>query len=343
MVVIPNQKVSTMQLILCMFLSFPGCFPEELSSDIPPPPQDVLLGKGHAINSHPGNKHFRCLSDKLKGIFSRELKRKQKRKIAEHIVTCVNHGGGRFLAEFKDVTSSSNSGVNNNETQIHPCILAKSWIVVDKEQVMLKVLHRLREKIIFYHDDEVIPGPSYCPPKIFSPMMMMQYEDRRSPNTKTGDDDAIRRPEAAQYEDRRSPSVGSATTTTKVNHGIVEANETQGTSILKMSDELDHSKWTSNASEGDERLQQARHVPDHSGQLISEHSISSGTNQLGATAGHKFDAEEYRWTSSLKPYETIKSKSQLNEFDQTFCSKQDMLSIFRPAQSQAFCFIMLPP
>ena len=45
MVVIPNQKVSTMQLILCMFLSFPGCFPEELSSDIPPLPRTFCWAK----------------------------------------------------------------------------------------------------------------------------------------------------------------------------------------------------------------------------------------------------------------------------------------------------------
>lgn len=227
-------------------------------------------------------------------------------------MTHVNQLGGRFLAEVKDNTSRSNSGVNNDESQVHARILAKSWIIVDKEQVIRKVLHRLREKIIptddhlalseeaeQSYDDEVNPGLSHYPESISPSMMMMQDEDRKS----------LGRCERFSY---CGASVGPATTTTTMDrYGSVEANAARNTSQLKMSDELDHSE--SNTSEIDGRLQQARHAPDHSGPLIPRRSVSS-------------------W---IEPYQTW-GKSQLHEnlikcplhpWEVSDCSTPDMFPI----------------
>lgn len=55
--------------------------------------------------------------------------------------------GGRFLGEVKNVSGGGNSGVVSDEIGVHPKILAKNWAVVTTEKVVLKVLHRLREKI----------------------------------------------------------------------------------------------------------------------------------------------------------------------------------------------------
>lgn len=158
------------------------------------------------------------------------------------------------VKEVKDDNSSSNVGVNSDESQIHPHILAKSWVVVGKDQVMLKVLHRLREKDVIdeyrarsvqvehkNYENRSIPGvSSQClTPIVLSPMMMMQYEAWRSL-------DRIN-----QFLDRGG-SVGPATmtstmTSTMTRHGIVDGNETLSTSQLKESD-LDITQGSVSAS-----------------------------------------------------------------------------------------------
>jgi hypothetical protein len=77
----------------------------------------------------------------------------------------IHQVGGRFLVQVKDDANSSNggfdnvmdddssshsnSGINNDEGEIHPTILARGWAVVNKEQAMRKVLSRLRERRLF--------------------------------------------------------------------------------------------------------------------------------------------------------------------------------------------------
>jgi hypothetical protein len=88
---------------------------------------------------------FRSIVDDHKGSYAGVVDRRVKRKIAEDIVNKVYTSlGGRFLVETQ--TESDNSGAVSGERSIHPNILAKKWAVVETEKVVLKVLHRLREK-----------------------------------------------------------------------------------------------------------------------------------------------------------------------------------------------------
>ena len=112
--------------------------------------KDVLFGKGHAINAHPGNRHFRSIIDGHKPHYDERLTRKQKRELAGGILEKVNLllSGPRFLEEVKDGADGNNSNIGDyDESSAHPRILAKSWAVVDREKVVSKILHRLREKV----------------------------------------------------------------------------------------------------------------------------------------------------------------------------------------------------
>ena len=112
--------------------------------------KDVLFGKGHAINAHPGNRHFRSIIDGHKPHYDERLTRKQKRELAGGILEKVNLllSGPRFLEEVKDGADGNNSNFGvYDESSVHPRILAKSWAVVDREKVVSKILHRLREKV----------------------------------------------------------------------------------------------------------------------------------------------------------------------------------------------------
>jgi len=111
------------------------------------PPQDVLFGKGRAINGHVGNQYFRSIIDKHKVNYD-DKQKNQKRGVADEIVNNITQRGGRFLVEVEDDATCSKSGIDGGESHVHPIILAKNWVVVRKEKVMLKVLHRLREKIV---------------------------------------------------------------------------------------------------------------------------------------------------------------------------------------------------
>ena len=116
----------------------------------------MLFGKGPANNRHPGNKSFRSIVDKQKLLFA-VADRNEKRRIATQIINDILKIGGRFLVE--DTSSSVVGGgtKKNSEAEknvkvccddkfVHPRILAKTWVTVDFDKVMVKVMHRLREK-----------------------------------------------------------------------------------------------------------------------------------------------------------------------------------------------------
>mmetsp|Transcript_12564 Transcript_12564/g.27248 ORF Transcript_12564/g.27248 Transcript_12564/m.27248 type:complete len:1558 (+) Transcript_12564:111-4784(+) len=131
---------------------------------IVPRKNDVLLGKGTAINTHCGNKHFRATVELQKPQFQ-QSKRADKRKIAESIINEIQKLGGRFLMEDPNSKSGAHkgdgnnmnygSGVNNPVRANHaspddfvsdPFILEKVWVRVEREKVLGKVMHRLRDK-----------------------------------------------------------------------------------------------------------------------------------------------------------------------------------------------------
>jgi len=110
-----------------------------------PTVNDVLLGRGTLINSHPGNEHFRSLVNSKKSSFVNAPLRKNKREIAQSIIHEIQalNPPGRFLIESDDkFTSNSQSA----PPTIHPLVLKKGWVLVDDDKALDKVMHRLRER-----------------------------------------------------------------------------------------------------------------------------------------------------------------------------------------------------
>ncbi|KAL7555133.1 hypothetical protein ACHAWF_018812 [Thalassiosira exigua] len=112
-------------------------------------PQDVLFGRGSHINTHPGNERFRWLVEEQKQKFANAEKRKEKRAIAMAIMDRVRDlmPPGRFLEEGSD-DRAANGGdrAEVDGGEIHPLILAKSWVPADENRALGKTLHRLRER-----------------------------------------------------------------------------------------------------------------------------------------------------------------------------------------------------
>mmetsp|Transcript_30851 Transcript_30851/g.66674 ORF Transcript_30851/g.66674 Transcript_30851/m.66674 type:complete len:1679 (-) Transcript_30851:132-5168(-) len=102
---------------------------------ITPNDDDVLLGRGYNIIVHPGNKLLRSMVQAQKQSFL-QSKKKSKKQIAIGIVDDIDKLGGRFLIE--DPRSINNSATLS--------ITEKTWICVDKDKAVSKVMHRLREK-----------------------------------------------------------------------------------------------------------------------------------------------------------------------------------------------------
>ena len=131
-----------------------------------PRQEDVLFGKGSAINQHPGNKNFRSIVDKQKATFA-VVDRKTKRRIATKIINDIHHAGGRFLGEDISKNAGTASGTANksrgsdknggDNEGIHHKVLAKTWMVVQLDKVMVKVMHRLREKEVTRGDQQQKP------------------------------------------------------------------------------------------------------------------------------------------------------------------------------------------
>jgi len=106
---------------------------------------DILFGRGTAINSHRGNQRFRSMVSEQRPLFA-----VVKRIIAAEIIGVIRESGGRFLMEDpegggrrggKDGPDGGGSDVDG----IHPTILSREWVVVDEDKVMTKVMHRLRD------------------------------------------------------------------------------------------------------------------------------------------------------------------------------------------------------
>ena len=89
-------------------------------------PKDVLFGRGGATNNHEGNRNFRKLVADHQPIYLMARKR-DKRDIAQRIVSLVRSVGGRFL---KRDESNSNS---------------ENWIDVGDKRACEKTSQALRE------------------------------------------------------------------------------------------------------------------------------------------------------------------------------------------------------
>ena len=120
--------------------------------------KDVLFGRGSVINSHPGNRQFRSIIDEHKPHYNDTFTRKQKREFVGGILDHINRllSGPRFLEEVNAGADGNDSNIGiNDENCVHPRILAKSWAVTDREKVVLKILHRLREKIAMFDNPKL--------------------------------------------------------------------------------------------------------------------------------------------------------------------------------------------
>ncbi|KAL3806185.1 hypothetical protein ACHAXA_011734 [Cyclostephanos tholiformis] len=96
---------------------------------------DVLFGRGFAIGTHPGNRHFRHVVRTWKPAFD-TAKKKEKKMIAQRIVEDIKNldPPGRFLIE-----DPSDANAKEN-------IMEKAWVIVEAEKAVNKVMHRLRER-----------------------------------------------------------------------------------------------------------------------------------------------------------------------------------------------------
>lgn len=111
--------------------------------------QDVLLGKGNVINSHPGNQQFRLLVDSHKQIFANTNKKKVKRAIAMQIVNEIEklQPPGRFLVEDHSRNGTERmQGTIDPDSNVHPAVMNKIWTVANLEKALGKIMHRLRER-----------------------------------------------------------------------------------------------------------------------------------------------------------------------------------------------------
>ena len=107
-------------------------------------PHDVLFGRGGGTNQHIGNQHFRELVAQQMPAYLRAAK-KDKVKIARHIVSIIQSQGGRFLKRRSDATtpttvdSASSSGEDGY------------WIPVTDQRAREKTSQALREGLDVRH------------------------------------------------------------------------------------------------------------------------------------------------------------------------------------------------
>eukprot|EP00571_Detonula_confervacea_P004505 CAMPEP_0172325044 /NCGR_PEP_ID=MMETSP1058-20130122/52976_1 /TAXON_ID=83371 /ORGANISM="Detonula confervacea, Strain CCMP 353" /LENGTH=280 /DNA_ID=CAMNT_0013041489 /DNA_START=38 /DNA_END=877 /DNA_ORIENTATION=- len=129
-----------------------------------PRKNDVLFGKGTAINTHHGNQRFRSMVEVHKPKFC-QSKKMEKRKIGMSIINEFYKLGGSFLMEDPNSRRETNkegggnamnrgTGVNNtiqanpanvDDLVVDPLILKKVWVCVERDVAIKKVMHRLRE------------------------------------------------------------------------------------------------------------------------------------------------------------------------------------------------------
>lgn len=113
---------------------------------------DVLFGRGAGIMGHPGNRRLRSMVERQRKAFVEAAKRKEKRSIATDIIQEIQNlqPAGRFLTEDpqgKVGRDSHNDGhASIVSGGIHTSIMNKSWICVEPDKALTKVMHGLREK-----------------------------------------------------------------------------------------------------------------------------------------------------------------------------------------------------
>ena len=112
--------------------------------------QDVLFGRGPAINAHPGNQKLRALVNSQKQNFLNAQTKKQKRAIATLVFNEIQslQPPGRFLVEDSGLGPAKfiNESFAYSSSNVHPTILSKTWVCVEPEKALVKVMHRMREK-----------------------------------------------------------------------------------------------------------------------------------------------------------------------------------------------------
>ena len=112
--------------------------------------QDVLFGRGAALNVHPGNKQFRSLVDSQRKDIANAKDRKQKRAIATLIYNAVLelHPPGRFLVQDQRLISPelNYASAAHSGSDVHPTLAKRTWVYVEPEKALAKILHRMRER-----------------------------------------------------------------------------------------------------------------------------------------------------------------------------------------------------
>ncbi|KAL3762353.1 hypothetical protein ACHAWU_003858 [Discostella pseudostelligera] len=125
---------------------------------------DVLLGRGNLINSHPGNQQYRALVDAYTQRYANAKSKKEKRAIGMQIYAEMEKLDPpvRFLGEGPSLTDTaavvvdaapphdnedSSSKVGSSSSHVNPALLNKRWLCVEPEKVLVKILHRLRERV----------------------------------------------------------------------------------------------------------------------------------------------------------------------------------------------------
>ena len=112
--------------------------------------QDVLFGRGAAINIHPGNQQFRALVDSHKKTFLNAPSKKQKRAIATIVYNEILslQPPGRFLVEDRSRTAVelNNDSATSSSSNVHHTILKRTWAVVEPDKALVKIMHRMRER-----------------------------------------------------------------------------------------------------------------------------------------------------------------------------------------------------
>ncbi|KAL7425551.1 hypothetical protein ACHAXH_000109, partial [Discostella pseudostelligera] len=125
---------------------------------------------GNLINSHPGNQQYRALVDAYTEQYANASSKKEKRAIAMQIYAEMEKlvPPVRFLVEGPSMTDTaaavvdaapphdikdSSSKVGSSSSRVNLALLNKSWLRVEPEKVLVKILHRLRERV---QDQEIL-------------------------------------------------------------------------------------------------------------------------------------------------------------------------------------------
>lgn len=98
-----------------------------------PSTEDVLFGRGGAINRHKGNEQFRSIISVMQKSYNLDSNKKDdKTKISRNVVTLIKNSGGRFLTR-------------ENISKSKKVTWSKWWVEVDDNKAMSKTSQALRE------------------------------------------------------------------------------------------------------------------------------------------------------------------------------------------------------